>query len=221
VPFDKFVSHLFRYLKVPANTLHAECLRALVVLRGEGVNENLVTIDRLGALLKWFGPLRRADSGVTLLERLELLLRKAWFFGDVTLNEAEAKLEPHKARPGTFLVRLNLGTNEAIEKTPFTISRIAQDGDAYHTRVYPSKKGQAGYWLKVRDAERELTLKQVGELEDLVTKVTLEHPSVLKQPCSGHPYADLFSHVQKKGPYEAADLDSEESADDDDEPDDD
>lgn len=180
-----------------------------------------MTIDRVGALIKWFGPLRRPGTGVTLLERVEGLLRRPWFFGDVTATEAEAKLEPHRGKPGTFLVRLNLGTNESIERSPFTISRVAQGGEYYHTRVYPSRKGEAGYWLKVRVADQEQSLKQSGELEDLVTKLTLDYPSVIKEPCSGHPYADLFCHVQKKGPYENADLDSEESGDEDDEPDDD
>lgn len=36
MPFDKFVSSLFRFLKVPPNTLHAECLRALLVTKVEG-----------------------------------------------------------------------------------------------------------------------------------------------------------------------------------------
>lgn len=164
------------------------------------------------------------------MQRIEALLRRPWFFGDISLNEAELKLEPFKKLPGsldglhfslpsaditlgTFLVRLNKGTSESIEKTPYTISRISASGDYVHTRVYPSKKHKShpGFWIRLKIDGGDVSVKQGGFIEDLIERLMIDYPSILRKPCAGYPYADLFSSVQKKGPYENAETSSEDS----------
>eukprot|EP01128_Nolandella_sp_AFSM9_P008353 TRINITY_DN498_c0_g1_i2.p1 TRINITY_DN498_c0_g1~~TRINITY_DN498_c0_g1_i2.p1 ORF type:complete len:584 (-),score=112.98 TRINITY_DN498_c0_g1_i2:95-1846(-) len=209
IPFERFLSQFSRFMRVTPSPAVTKILYSMIAR--ESQTEPLVTIDRFANVLKWFGPMKQ-DKGVTVIDRIYTLLAQPWFFGDITLQDAEKKLEPHKHKPGTFLLRLNRGGSEAITKTPFTISRIAADGQSYHTRVYPARKGVAGFWMKIKHNDGvDLTVKQRGGIEDLIALVMHEHPSILKFPCSGHPYADFYNDAKKIGPYENAETSSEES----------
>ena len=49
-----------------------------------GKNKEVVNILKYGAILDWFGPFERDDGGLDFLDRLEDMLKKKWFHGDIS-----------------------------------------------------------------------------------------------------------------------------------------
>lgn len=67
----------------------------------------------------------RNASGTTILDRLDELIRKPWFFGTISGETAEKVLAQRPS--SSFLVRMNLGGNRPVDETPFTIVRKNDD----------------------------------------------------------------------------------------------
>jgi len=61
------------------------------------------------------------------------LLKKKWFHGDISREEANDLLTKKKRKAGTFLVRLSI--SDPIE-SPFTISKLTKGGKVVHQRIY-------------------------------------------------------------------------------------
>jgi len=204
VPFkdggSPFIKNLHRYLeKRHMSKIQVTCVQKM--LAEEEAGETVVTIEKFSNLLKWFGKIKQDTFNV--MDRIEAVMKKEWFFGDLGSNEAESKLKL-SIKPGIFLVRLNMGGQEAIEKTPYTISRLDQKGKAYHTRVYPSKG--AGFLIKIKKGTDEVKLRnKSSNIEDFVEFVRQEDPSVCGVMCPGYPFKDIFSgETGKKSQYEEA-----------------
>jgi len=120
-----------------------------------------------------------------MLDHLVNTMKSPWFFGTLNRPAAEAKLQPYKAEEGTFLVRLNTGSGEAIEVSPYTISRI--EGEAFvHNRACPSKKG--GFFIKAKNTQ----IRADGTLQDLVTTILRSEESPCTKVCPGHPFGSIF-----------------------------
>ena len=84
-----------------ANSLSSSGSAAGVAAASGNAGEELVVhMADFGRLLKYVGPLNE-----TFLERLEALLRKDWFWGDLPTAQAEALVQ--KNGRGSFLVRFS------------------------------------------------------------------------------------------------------------------
>jgi len=49
-------------------------------------------------LLKWFGPI--IQNGRNIMDRLETIMRKPWFFGGLSTLETEQNLSQFSNKPG-------------------------------------------------------------------------------------------------------------------------
>jgi len=138
-----------------------------------------------------------------VMDRVEAVMKKEWFFGDLESAEAENKIKT-VGKPGTFLVRLNMGGQESIEKCPYTITRLDGKGKAYHTRCYP-REG-SGFLIKFRKGTEEVKLRnKSSNIEDFISYIQQQDPSVCGVVCPGHPFRDIFSvEPRKKSQYEEA-----------------
>jgi len=85
-----------------------------------------ITLQHLGNLLIWFGEFKEIVSTMTTY------MHSDWFHGSITRERSEVLLGD--CRPGTFLVRLNLGGNSNVETHPLTISFV-NSGKTLHVRL--------------------------------------------------------------------------------------
>jgi len=191
---------LFGFLKKPYGTAEHKCVAALFCPPEASASVNRVpqmSLTKFGKLLKWFGPLKQGKH--TMLDHCLNTMKSPWFFGTINRQAAEAKLDPYKGIEGTFLVRLNTGSGEAIEVSPYTISRI-ENGNFVHNRACPSKKG--GFFIKAKSQ-----IRADGTLQDLVAAILMHADSPCTKVCPGHPFEAIFSSspVQKVGNYQMQD----------------
>jgi len=213
IPFkdgpSPFVKNLHRYLeKRHMSKIQVNCLQKMVAEEDGG--ESVVTIERFANLLKWFGKIK-PDSSYNVMDRIETVLKKEWFFGDLDSGEAESKLKVSNT-PGTFLVRLNMGGQETIEKTPFTISRLDKNLKTVHTRVYP--RGETpGLLIKIKSGSEEEKIKnKSSNIEDFISHLQTEKPALCSKVCPGHPFRSIFSgEASKKSQYEEASDEDEDN----------
>eukprot|EP01129_Flabellula_baltica_P007123 TRINITY_DN2737_c0_g1_i2.p1 TRINITY_DN2737_c0_g1~~TRINITY_DN2737_c0_g1_i2.p1 ORF type:complete len:437 (-),score=100.28 TRINITY_DN2737_c0_g1_i2:69-1379(-) len=187
VPFGDFAKKFYEmvhqdYPVYPEYDEGHKCLAA--------VFPEYVSVEQFGNFLVWFGPL---DD--TILHRLVELLEQPWFFGDITRDEAEAKLSDFDKK-GTFLIRLS--TNNPRDN-PYTLSLIRKQ--IMHLRI---KRVSAG--LRILFKKQSKTIKVVEpNLLELVK--TIKGPLSLGKPCLGRKYKDIFK--KKGGVYLVTNYDSD------------
>jgi len=181
------------------------CLKAL--LEEEDGDEKVVSIEQFGALLTWFG--RMKIDKFTVLDRLLEVMSSPWFFGLESSQQVERRIAvlERKIR-GTFLVRLNTGERTPIDKAPFTITRVAEDGSVVHTRVYTNKKGG----LTIKPSEGETISSKGISIKDFVQTIQSKNSGLLTVPCPGWPYEHIFAStpIPRSAYDEAGDDDLEE-----------
>jgi len=163
------------------------CLKALLAIEKEG--KNIVTVERLGLFIKWFGTLVQNINGrdLNIFVIIRSVLSKDWFFGDITRRESELLLSSYmKNGTGTYIVRLSLTEPEI---TPFTISKIIKNRTIAHQRIY--KRSSGGFYVKIRRNGVSERIKShdlttlIDKLADLIN---------LKFICpAGRKYYDIFS----------------------------
>jgi len=203
VPLDSFITKFTKALN-SKNPVHGACLKE--ILMEEDGDEKVVSIERFCALLKWFGKMK-IDHVNTVIERLYDVMNKNWFFGPEAAKEAEDRLKLYHNKPGCFLVRLNMGGGTSIEKAPFSISRVAEDGKVLHTRVYPREK--SGLMIQYGKGPTKIRNKSAN-LVDLITTIKNKEPKLLTDACPGWPYEDIFSKAPRpKSAYEEVASDDE------------
>jgi serine/threonine protein kinase len=126
-------------VKVSDDILNLRCLHALLVKRPTTApgrraapQGEVVSIERFGELLDWFGPIvlhRNRSPSCPILDNIRTLLQEEWFHGDVPVQEAQRLLGKEAGR---YLVRFS--SNSGCPGC-FTISRITSRGQACHIRV--------------------------------------------------------------------------------------
>jgi len=154
----------------------------------------MVSIDRLGLVMAWFGPMTALSwekPKVTFLDRLVLVLKHGWFFGDIEREESEALLRDFKKKPGTFLVRVNLGGNIEPTASPFTISKVNNNQKLEHMRVYHFKD-RTGYFIQVKTKSGNRQVYARGGIEKLIAK--LKRKGILRKNggVPGQKYKSIF-----------------------------
>jgi len=150
-----------------------------------------VTVNQFGDFLVWFGPYNN-----TVLDRLVELLKEPWFFGNISREEAEAKLSDFEKK-GTFLIRLS--TNDP-RVDPFTLSLIRKQ--IMHLRI---KKTPQGLRILFKKASKTIKVTE-PDLHTLIK--TIKTPLALGKPCLGRKYKDIFS--KKQGAYVTSNYDDSE-----------
>jgi len=153
----------------------------------------MVSIDRLGLVMAWFGPMTALSwekPKVTFLDRLLWVLKHGWFFGDIEREETEALLRDFKKKPGTFLVRVNLGGNIEPMVSPFTISKV-NNQKLEHMRVY-HYKDRTGYFIQVKTKSGTKQVYARGGIEKLIAK--LKRKGILRKNggVPGQKYKSIF-----------------------------
>jgi len=144
--------------------------------------DRVVTMDRFGKVLSWFGPLVDLQYGVIILDKIRLLLQKKWFHGDISTKDAEIRLMGKM--PGAYLARFSTSASGT-----YTLSKVSKDGSLNHQRIiYQQLPGATGF---------AITNKVYPSLEALITgeAKTLE----LVQGCLGSKYSILFMDLPARG----------------------
>jgi len=118
--------------------------------------------------------------------------------------QAEKRLAVlERKKGGTYLVRLNTGERISIDKAPFTITRVDQQGSVIHTRVYTKQGG--GLMLKTGGEKGEKITSRGNSIPDFITTVNTKNPTLLTVPCPGWPFEEIFSSTPlKRSPYDEA-----------------
>jgi len=189
VPADLFLKNVALILNKPESALHKNCLQALLLKKSVSEYKELTT-GKVQKLLKWFGPIKQGDSNMLL--KMELCMRQPWFFGTLDSEKSEGVLE-HQKKNGTFLVRLNNGGGIPITQSPFTISRV-ENGQSVHTRVYPSAKGEPGYYIKIDGAATKVN----GGICQFIAELQNSKKEICGSVAEGHPFQSVFADKPKK-----------------------
>jgi len=180
VSFAKFAAAFYAHLDIeyPQYAEYDERHKCLAAM----FNNDVVTVNQFGDFLVWFGPFNN-----TILDRLVELLKEPWFFGDISRDEAEAKLSDFEKK-GTFLIRLS--TNDPRVE-PFTLSLITKQ--TMHLRIKKTPQG-----LRILFKKQSKTIKVTEpDLHSLIK--TIKTPLALGKPCLGRKYKDIFK--KKAGAY--------------------
>jgi serine/threonine protein kinase len=133
VPWKNALSSLNEYIRIPDNSekeLNINCLHAVLAEKNKE-SEEVVHVENFGRVCNWFGPLEQPiPSQNSIFDRLRNLLKKTWFHGDISAEEAQNRL--HGLQPGSFLVRFS-----TTHPGTFTISSLALDNNKSlkHQRV--------------------------------------------------------------------------------------
>lgn len=131
-----------------------------------------VAAEKFGDAVSWLGEL--PAYGRRIMRIASKMLRKEYFFGDVSKEESEKLLS--QKPPGTFLVRFstsNLGG--------YTISRVTHTGAISHRRI----THYAGA------LEYSFGNEKANSLPDIIEKIRPQQH--LDSPCPGWPFAYLFA----------------------------
>jgi hypothetical protein len=210
--FNKFVAALYKILEVPLgrdrerNTDY-KCLKAILSENEKDTENSNVNIEKLGLLLKWFGPLQQTikNEETNIISIVGNVMKESWFHGDLPRPQCEALLTDYIKKKGTYLVRLS--TTDPIEKSPFTISKVNKKGKINHQRVFVSRNRQ-GYYIVVKSKsdQKDKKLEAKGEISNLIAKVAGELD--LKTPCPGRKYGEIFQTNKVEGYLPSPDDDS-------------
>jgi serine/threonine protein kinase len=198
VSYKTFVTILYKsvgeeYPAYPEFDDKNKCLKAILAVDKDD-QSSVVTVERFGTFLDWFGPL---DSKV--LERLLNAMKEDWFHGDITREEAESKLSDFMDSKGTFMVRLSQNQYDY----PFTLSMVSKSQDLLHLRIKRTKEKKLK--LLVKKQGKTIKIEEIA-LDALVNSA--KRVLGLAKPCLGRKYKDIFK--KKKGVYMMTEYDSDD-----------
>ncbi|KAL6072003.1 Dual specificity protein kinase [Balamuthia mandrillaris] len=151
-------------------------LKALLVQLDSTKQNSVVSVERFGKILEWFGPLLE-DNLDTFLDRIHLVLTQPWFHGAIETAEAERRLSDQPQ--GTFLVRFS---NNPDHPGAYTISRVTTPQLSIgHIRITHAP----GQGFSIND---ERDYPSLGALVQ-----DLQSAGHLRTACLGSKYLSLFN----------------------------
>jgi len=194
VPLKSFCESFSKKFKKLTET-QTECFGKLMT---EEINkEVLVDIEKFSNVLKWFGKI--VQDNQTVANRVEEVMKQPWFFGDIDSLSAQEKVQIYKDKPGTFLVRLNLGDNVKIEEAPFTITASGTAKGSHHKRVY-TRQGKPGFIIELKGGKEK---SDSSCIEDFIRAIQARPDQDLcVTPVTGHPYARIFQKNVQVSDYD-------------------
>jgi len=173
VPWSDFLAALRVTINMPKiPEIYEKCLKALLAN-----DAGDVTAEKFAQILEWIGPLQ---PGLPTLERVVNLLQRPDFFGYYSGKQAENSLKNQPA--GTYLVRFS--TTQAGD---YAISAVTESGSLTH---YKLQKQEGGKYL-IGETKHE-------SLFHALRKPPTQLQRVMKVPCEGSPFRDLFSQDASK-----------------------
>eukprot|EP01089_Gocevia_fonbrunei_P018415 TRINITY_DN6206_c0_g1_i1.p1 TRINITY_DN6206_c0_g1~~TRINITY_DN6206_c0_g1_i1.p1 ORF type:complete len:223 (+),score=59.27 TRINITY_DN6206_c0_g1_i1:163-831(+) len=131
--------------------------------------DDCVTLDNYAKVVKYFGPIE--NSGMNLINRVDDILQRLWFHGELDTDMTEAKLKGKPA--GTFLVRFSSAAG------CFTISTKEESRRVKQFRITRS------------GADFIFNGKSYRTLEELM--VANGRSMSLKQPCPDSPFTKIYT----------------------------
>lgn len=224
VEWKTFATTFAEYLRLPFPRLDSPEWRAMAALLAEEDQDptltnppKVVTMERFGQVLSWFGPLQieandaeqsqdttsssSSPAPTSFLNHITETLRCPWFHGDVDRFHTERHLQ--NKSPGTFLVRVSTTVAGA-----FTISKMSRKGKVNHQRI-DFKPGK-GFTIKIMTASSGSRL--VSENSSLPAFIAKIGPALnLNQPLEPSPYAGIFEEDDSSGNIEGYLLPESES----------
>jgi len=162
VPFNDFFHHLCGHLNLEIDDPHkVKCMEVLCGsygVRDVNKKEPVVTLERFGLLLKWFGPLTLKNKNI--VDKIYNLVKEKWFHGEVpreTLSRITTEqiddLKSKKQKGNLFLVRFS--ESEPIQDHPFSITVISKSGAVSHRINYDTDTGI--YSVQIQKGEEVIT----------------------------------------------------------------
>eukprot|EP01104_Vermistella_antarctica_P011355 TRINITY_DN315_c1_g1_i1.p1 TRINITY_DN315_c1_g1~~TRINITY_DN315_c1_g1_i1.p1 ORF type:complete len:664 (-),score=184.96 TRINITY_DN315_c1_g1_i1:146-1963(-) len=181
------------------DTRRMYCLKTMLVTPAPSGSdaEDTVSIAQFGKVIGWFGPLCVPYKEGGLLCKVEEILRKAWFHGNVSTRDCEnaLKLQPK----GSFLVRFSNSSRNSL-----CISKTSANKTIKHI-VIPHEAPK-GY--KLDNYHFPTVAALITAAKDRYT---------LKSPCPGSKYGWLFEDLpDEDAASKHVDDDDSESDNDDD-----
>jgi len=137
--------------------------------------------------MKWFGPMMDPNEiENNFVYRMQNLLTKRWFHGDISLQEAQARLAG--TEPGTFLLRFSSNPGQfALSKM---IENLSKEHVIVHIRISHIPGGKYSFVLDGKTYE-------YTNLDELVKSPVLN----LTKPCQGSKYYAQFRIKQVHSGY--------------------
>jgi len=159
------------------------CLLELLAVKNieDGVtyNEPIVTIEKFGEILNWFGPIMRGTNEITIYNNVLDTLKQTWFHGDINQRVAEDRIRASRVK-GSFLVRFSSMPGY------YTISQ-STDNEIEHRRI-SHVPGEPFIFGRV----------QAPTLVQLIGLIA--EPLGLRHPCPGSRFSNIFN-VGNAGAY--------------------
>jgi len=193
VSWTKFVNAFTLKFPIPAEieSLGLHCLEAILAHEPVGWNiakDKLVSMVYFGKVLQWFGPLKGTPH---IIEKLISVMKKGYFHGDMTKDEAYVKLK--RLPSGSFLIRLGHS-----EPGGYAVSRVREKSkgvkEVLHMRI------------QYINGKFSLHEKIFDDLDALIK--ACEDRYKMKHACLGSAFASLFEEggaSQKHNYYDESD----------------
>lgn len=189
-PISYIFANFPQLFKGSATEINLKCLKAILAEEsknkvGESEVDFVVTIEKFGNILKWFGPIVLSHGGIdendtNLLHKIRQQLTEPWFHGDISTHESENMLlnKPE----GMFLVRFSTSSPGC-----FTISKVSfREKAIKHQKI----QHRAGSYFEINGQQyrtlRDLVQNQAQALE-------------LYTACPGSRYLGLFMEQRISG----------------------
>eukprot|EP01095_Lingulamoeba_sp_RSL-Kostka_P018132 TRINITY_DN97_c0_g1_i1.p1 TRINITY_DN97_c0_g1~~TRINITY_DN97_c0_g1_i1.p1 ORF type:complete len:523 (+),score=211.21 TRINITY_DN97_c0_g1_i1:57-1625(+) len=190
VSFAEFAESFYEFLAIDMPEDEEEdhkyqCLKYLVSSKNPDNTiidgGNIVTIEKFGALLNFFGPIEGGDKDI--LTRIMRTCKQPWFHGDISKKQAENLLRSYKE--GYYLIRLS----ETMSGT-FTISKVTPKKTINHQRII--YQPQVGYTIKIQTEDGEKLFRSQPNKSLRSFMKSLEGDLFLTNPCPGSKYKALI-----------------------------
>jgi len=188
VNFSEFSKSLFEYLEIDldVNDEKYACIDAMACQ--DGNQSRIVTLERFGRLLKWFGNLR--DRNDNIVDKITSIMRNPWFHGEVSrdqlaLYNREFSAETKKKRH--FLIRFS--ETEPIEEHPFSITVWGSSGSTNYRINYDTKEEE--YSVSYKDKKKENITCTDIKLSNLIN-LKLKKPLKLRNEIPSQ-YGQIFN----------------------------
>jgi len=183
IPWEHFLNVLSMQLKMSPGLKIFQGLKSMIIKN----DNNMVPIDEFGNILKWFGPMLVSEEPENnFIYRMQNLLTKRWFHGDITLNESQTRLAG--TDPGSYLIRFSSNPGQyALSKM---IENHNKERVIVHIRISHSPGGKYSFVLDGKVYEYD-------NLEELVKSPVLG----LAKPCQGSKYYAQFRIKQVHSGY--------------------
>jgi len=159
-----------------------------------------MTLETFQYMLYWFGPLgdHEGEADQCLLGKLQNLCFTEWFWGPVSYEDAGNALA--KQKPGTFLVRMNLGGTKPISECPFVITYVTPKNELRDIRSWVRGNGGIVSGFIVEDGGVK-TKTNSPSIQDLVDTLRRECPEKFKWICPGSPVRARLEKTNRVSRY--------------------